>query len=101
MIGASCSTVSVVIARCSRPRPRYRASAPRAPRRFPDLDDFLSLLELGLRALGATAQLRDLAVATVGRPAPPRTAQFLQRAILALLAPIRQVRRYRPSRRNS
>ena len=35
MIGESASTVWQIIARCCPTRPRYRASAPRAPRRFP------------------------------------------------------------------
>src|SRR3954451_4378025 len=58
-----------------------------------DLDDLLGLLELGLRALGTPAQLGNLAVAAVARLAPPRTAQLFQRAVLALRAPVRQVRR--------
>src|SRR3954469_7868140 len=61
-----------------------------------DLDDRLGLLELGLRPLGTPAQLRDLAVTTVGRLATSRTVQLLQRAGLALLAPVRQVGRVQP-----
>src|SRR3954471_24583319 len=96
MIAASSSTVSQIIARCSRPRPRFRASAPRALRRSLDLDDLLGLPKLGLRTLGASPQLRDLAIAAIGRLAPARLGELLQRPVLAQLTPRRQMRRVQP-----
>jgi hypothetical protein len=88
----SSSTVAAIIARCSRCRPRYRASAPRALKVSLDRDDLARLLKFRLSALGTTAQLRVLSVARVDRLAPARLTKLLQRAVLALLAPVRQVR---------
>ena len=44
-------------------------------------------------ARSARAAARDLRIAPVGRLAPARLAELLQRAVLALLAPVRQMRR--------
>jgi len=49
-----------------------------------------------LGALGPPRQRGDLLIALVGRRAPARLAQLLQRAVLALLAPVGQVRRVQP-----
>src|SRR5450631_3731427 len=93
MIGVSSSTVRSIIARCSRSRSRYRASAPTALRDSLDLDDLLRLRQLRLGALSAPGQLRDLLIAPVGRPTATRLTELLQRAVADLLAPVRQMRR--------
>ena len=71
--------------------------------RFPWISITLpGLRKLRLRALSPPRQLGDLRVAPVGRLAPARLAQLLQRAVLADC--LRQYVRcdvYRPSRRNS
>jgi hypothetical protein len=93
--GVRSSTVCSIIARCSRTRsrPRYRASAPRALRLSLNLNHPTRLGQLGLGALGSPLQLGDLRVASIGRLASPRTAERVQRSGIALLAPIRQMRR--------
>ena len=96
IIGVSSSTVSQIIARCSRARPRYRASAPRALRRFPGSRSPGAPSSARPRRARPAAQLGDLRVAPVGRLAPARLAELLQRAVLALLAPVRQMRRVQP-----
>ena len=85
MIGVSSSTVSQINARCSTARPRYRASAPRALRRFLDLDHAASLRQLGparsasldssaICASRRSAGLRRAAVSSYSAPSCAATA---------------------------
>jgi hypothetical protein len=97
-IGASCSTVCSIIARCSRARSRPWARA--APQKRRDvslhLDQPTRLRQLRLRTLGTAAQLGELPLAPIGRLTGARPPERLERARLRLLAPLRQMRAVQP-----
>src|SRR5450631_4322130 len=61
-----------------------------------DLDHLPRLRQLGLRTLGPLGHLGDLRVAPIARLTPAWPAKLLQRAVAALLAPVRQVRGVQP-----
>ena len=95
MIGVSSSTVSAIIAQCSSARCPIRASLPTAPRRFPvSPQRSSSSPSRSPRAPPAASAPRSERRLSAGLR--PRGLPSLQRAVLALLAPVRQMRRVQP-----
>src|SRR5664279_3966001 len=61
-----------------------------------NFDDLPCFRELRLRALQPPLQTGDLLITAIGRLTPARAAELLQPAVLALLTPVRQMRRVQP-----